>query len=190
MKKATSRALPKEQRAEIKALADLPDEEIDTTDIPEILDWSGAKRGLLNRPVRQQITPRLDADVVASTDLSTPEGLLLASAAGTLLSAIAAAPYYDRDSLANELARLHNLGEMDILKSADPISWMPYLATPSSSFNTCSAEPCQKSSAPLKMPQPLAKSFTKRRTGISLPGSFTKLFSIGLKKTINALRTA
>ena len=65
MKKATSRTLRKEQKAEIKALADLPDEKIDTTDIPEILDWSGAKRGLLYRPVKQQITLRLDADVVA-----------------------------------------------------------------------------------------------------------------------------
>ena len=65
MKKATSRTLRKDQKAEIKALADLPDEKIDTTDIPEILDWSGAKRGLLYRPVKQQITLRLDADVVA-----------------------------------------------------------------------------------------------------------------------------
>ena len=65
MKKGTSRALTKEQKAEIKALANLPDEKIDTTDIPEILDWSGAKRGLLYRPVKQQITLRLDADVVA-----------------------------------------------------------------------------------------------------------------------------
>ena len=56
MKKGTSRALTKEQKAEIKALANLPDEKIDTTDIPEILDWSGAKRGLLYRPVKQQIT--------------------------------------------------------------------------------------------------------------------------------------
>ena len=63
MKKGTSRALAKEQKAEIKALA--KDEKIDTTDIPEILDWSGAKRGLLYRPVKQQITLRLDADVVA-----------------------------------------------------------------------------------------------------------------------------
>ena len=38
MKKGTSRALTKEQKAEIKALANLPDEKIDTTDIPEILD--------------------------------------------------------------------------------------------------------------------------------------------------------
>jgi uncharacterized protein (DUF4415 family) len=28
-------------------------------------DWSGAKRGLFYRPVKQQLTLRLDADVVA-----------------------------------------------------------------------------------------------------------------------------
>ena len=31
---------------EIETLAELPDENIDTSDIPEILDWSGAKRRL------------------------------------------------------------------------------------------------------------------------------------------------
>ena len=60
MEKGTSRALTKEQKVEIKALANLPDEKIDTTDIPEILDWSGAKRGLLYRPVKRQITLRLN----------------------------------------------------------------------------------------------------------------------------------
>ena len=74
MKKGTSRALTKEQKAEIKALANLPDEKIDTTDIPEILDWSGAKRGLLYRPVKQQITLRLDADVVAWFRATSPGG--------------------------------------------------------------------------------------------------------------------
>ena len=74
MKKGTSRALAKEQKAEIKALANLPDEKIDTTDIPEILDWSGAKRGLLYRPVKRQITLRLDADVVAWFRANAPGG--------------------------------------------------------------------------------------------------------------------
>ena len=74
MKKGTSRELTKEQKAEIKALASLPDEKIDTTDIPEILDWSGAKRGLLYRPVKQQITLRLDADVVAWFRANAPGG--------------------------------------------------------------------------------------------------------------------
>ena len=65
MKKGTSESLLERQRAEIEALAALPDDEIDTSDLPEIRDWSGARRGLLYRPVKQQITLRLDADVVA-----------------------------------------------------------------------------------------------------------------------------
>ena len=40
------------------------DDGIDTSDIPEILDWSDAKRGMFYRPVKQQITLRVDADVV------------------------------------------------------------------------------------------------------------------------------
>ena len=74
MKKATSRQLTKERKAELEALADLSDENIDTTDIPEILDWSGAKRGLLYRPVKRQITLRLDADVVAWFRANAPGG--------------------------------------------------------------------------------------------------------------------
>ena len=74
MKKATSKGLAKEQKAEIVALANLPDEEIDTSDIPEILDWSGAKRGLLYRPVKQQVTLRLDADVLAWFKANAPSG--------------------------------------------------------------------------------------------------------------------
>ena len=37
---------------------------IDTTDIPEFLDWSHARRAGLYGPVKRQITLRLDADVV------------------------------------------------------------------------------------------------------------------------------
>ncbi len=74
MKKGTPKELTEEQKAEIKALAALPDEEIDTSDVPEILDWSGAKRGLLYRPVKQQITLRLDADVVAWFRANAPDG--------------------------------------------------------------------------------------------------------------------
>lgn len=74
MKKKVSKKLTQRQEAEIAALATLADEEIDTSDIPEILDWSGAKRGLLYRPVKQQITLRLDADVVAWFKASAPGG--------------------------------------------------------------------------------------------------------------------
>ena len=65
MKKETFNQLTPEQQAEIDTLAALPDDQIDTQDIPEVSDWSGAKRGLFYRPIKQQITLRLDADVIA-----------------------------------------------------------------------------------------------------------------------------
>jgi uncharacterized protein (DUF4415 family) len=65
MRKGASRRLTPEQRAELTSLAALRDGAIDTADAPEFLDWSGAKRGLFYRPVKQQRTLRLDADVVA-----------------------------------------------------------------------------------------------------------------------------
>ena len=65
MKKGASKRLTPEQRAELKSLAALRDDAIDTSDAPELLDWSAAKRGLFYRPVKQQLTLRLDADVVA-----------------------------------------------------------------------------------------------------------------------------
>jgi uncharacterized protein (DUF4415 family) len=71
MKKASSKppaAAPKrtaEQGKELAALARLPDDEIDTRSMPEAKDWSGARRGAFYRPVKQQLTLRLDADVIA-----------------------------------------------------------------------------------------------------------------------------
>lgn len=65
MKKGTSKQLTRKQRAELKSLAALRDDAIDTSDAPQLLDWAGAKRGLFYRPVKQQLTLRLDADVVA-----------------------------------------------------------------------------------------------------------------------------
>jgi uncharacterized protein (DUF4415 family) len=65
MKKAVSKLLTDQQLAELESLAALPESDIDTSDAPELLDWSGAKRGLFYRPVKQQLTLRLDADVVA-----------------------------------------------------------------------------------------------------------------------------
>ena len=64
MKKTISEHLTLEQRAEIDALAALTEDQIKTGDIPEQRDWSGARRGALFRPVKQQITLRLDADVI------------------------------------------------------------------------------------------------------------------------------
>ena len=65
MKKGTPRRVTRAQQAELKSLAALPDDAIDTSDAPELLDWSSAKRGLFYRPVKQQLTLRLDADVIA-----------------------------------------------------------------------------------------------------------------------------
>jgi uncharacterized protein (DUF4415 family) len=49
---------------ELEALAAMPDEEIDTSDIPEISDWSKAVVGRFYRPVKETVTIRLDADVL------------------------------------------------------------------------------------------------------------------------------
>ena len=58
-------SLTDKQRVDLQSLQEMPDDQIDTTDIPEILNWSGAQRGVLYRPVKQQITLRLDADVIS-----------------------------------------------------------------------------------------------------------------------------
>lgn len=42
--------ITKEMRDEIEALKALPDDQINTDDVPEILDWSGARRGVFYRP--------------------------------------------------------------------------------------------------------------------------------------------
>lgn len=63
--------LTEEQRAELEALKNMPDSEIDTSDIPEWTDemWARAVRGAdamkLWRPVKQSVSLRLDADVLA-----------------------------------------------------------------------------------------------------------------------------
>ncbi len=43
----------KKQKTEIKKLASMPDEEIDTSDIPETTDWSKAIVGKYYRPVKK-----------------------------------------------------------------------------------------------------------------------------------------
>ena len=74
MKKEISNTIPKEQMAELQALADLPDDQINTKDIPEQRDWSGAKRGLFFRPIKKQLTLRLDADVIDWFRTHAPNG--------------------------------------------------------------------------------------------------------------------
>jgi len=58
--------LTEERIAELKALAARPDSEIDFSDIPELTaeQWKKGIRGRFYRPVKRQITARVDADVL------------------------------------------------------------------------------------------------------------------------------
>jgi uncharacterized protein (DUF4415 family) len=57
--------LTKTQAKDIANLRKMKDEDIDLSDIPEITDWSNAVVGKFYRPVKQSLTIRLDADVIA-----------------------------------------------------------------------------------------------------------------------------
>jgi len=57
--------ISRKQRRELKALAALPDDKIDLSDIPEVRDWSNAVVGRFYRPIKKSLTIRLDADVLA-----------------------------------------------------------------------------------------------------------------------------
>lgn len=54
------------REAELKALANKPDEEIDYSDIAATADepWSEAVRGQFYRPLKTQASVRIDADVM------------------------------------------------------------------------------------------------------------------------------
>jgi uncharacterized protein (DUF4415 family) len=67
IKSIAGRALTTSQKRELAALAALPDDKIDTSDIPELplSAWKDAVRGKFYRPVKQAVSMRLDADVVA-----------------------------------------------------------------------------------------------------------------------------
>lgn len=60
------KALSPRQIEELSQLAALPDDGIDTADIPEIpaQKLAQAQRGALYRPLKQPVTIRLDADVL------------------------------------------------------------------------------------------------------------------------------
>lgn len=67
VKRTSGRALTLRQKKELAVLATLPDDQIDTSDIPELPPgaWKNAVRGRFYRPVKQAVSMRLDADVVA-----------------------------------------------------------------------------------------------------------------------------
>jgi uncharacterized protein (DUF4415 family) len=59
---------------ELDRLAAMPDDTIDLSDMPEVTDWSGWSRGKFYRPVKQQLTLRLDADLVHWFKTHAPGG--------------------------------------------------------------------------------------------------------------------
>ncbi len=64
MSKVTSDQLTPKQRKMLAKIATIKDDDIDFSDLPEQLDWKDAKRGVFYKPLKQQLTLRLDADVV------------------------------------------------------------------------------------------------------------------------------
>jgi uncharacterized protein (DUF4415 family) len=66
-KVAAGRPLTPRQRREIAKLAAKPDSEIDYSDIPRLSEtfWKNAMHNPFYRPVKQQVTVRLDGDVIA-----------------------------------------------------------------------------------------------------------------------------
>jgi uncharacterized protein (DUF4415 family) len=63
----SSKTFDAEQLAQLAQLEALPDHEINTADIPEAPaeNWVLARRAAFYRPVKQPVTIRLDADVLA-----------------------------------------------------------------------------------------------------------------------------
>jgi uncharacterized protein (DUF4415 family) len=64
MKTGNRKPLTPKLRAELKALAAMPESEIDTADMPPVSDWSHAARGPFYRPIKRPLSLRIDADVV------------------------------------------------------------------------------------------------------------------------------
>ena len=58
------------QRSQISALKKLPDDQINTADLPEVLDWSNVTRGAFYRPGRKHV-----GRAIASTTDTSERGL-------------------------------------------------------------------------------------------------------------------
>ncbi len=59
------RKLNKKQKKQIAVIAAKKDEDIDLTDMPEVLDWSKAEIGKFYRPPKKPVTIRLDTDIIS-----------------------------------------------------------------------------------------------------------------------------
>ena len=74
MRKVISKTVPPAQKAELDALAKLPDDRINIAALPEQKDWRGAQRGVFFRPVKKQLTLRLDVDLIHWFKTHAPDG--------------------------------------------------------------------------------------------------------------------
>jgi len=74
MKMENSSKLSHEQFARLERLAALPGEAIDTSDIPEVRDWTGAKRGLFYTGPGDKVAIGVDSEVVAWFRSHSPAG--------------------------------------------------------------------------------------------------------------------
>ena len=70
------KAITKQRNVVMKTFEVRPDAQIDTSDIPEVLDWTGAVRGLFSRPETRLISIRLSAtDLMTASRLAASKGL-------------------------------------------------------------------------------------------------------------------
>ena len=60
------------QRRELNDLAQRPDSEIDTSDLPEQTDFTGGVRGRFNRPAPRPVTLDIDADILSADAETRP----------------------------------------------------------------------------------------------------------------------
>jgi uncharacterized protein (DUF4415 family) len=65
-KNLSNSRLTASRKRRLEELTRLPDEQIDTSDIPELDEtfWQNAVRNPFYRPLKQQLTLRLDADII------------------------------------------------------------------------------------------------------------------------------
>jgi uncharacterized protein (DUF4415 family) len=54
----------KNRKRQIAAIAAKKDADIDLSEMPEVLDWSGAEIGKFYRPSKKPVTMRLDTDII------------------------------------------------------------------------------------------------------------------------------
>ena len=66
-KNLSNRRLTAGRKRRLEKLSRRPDDAIDTSDIPELTEqfWQNAVRNPFYRPVKQELTLRLDADIIA-----------------------------------------------------------------------------------------------------------------------------